>query len=220
MDCWIIVVWSYDYLKSVTTRLSVFRIIISGLDNELSSFIDSLVFENTSSVTKRLRSTCVHEEAVWLPGCCKVLRTKLKLDDTFKSRSELSKVGCLTSHCRFVYIFSIFWNQRKLIWLSNWRRTTSEVYHAAWFAETLTSNCNNITTWKLAKRWVNFCNSIWRSNDFAHVQSVHIFQPSIVPASENTDLIFVIEHSRILSGGRHISALLWFDHIPLKGQQI
>ena len=81
----------------------------------------------------------------------------------------------------------------------------------------MASDGHDVTTGQLAESWLDLSDGVGWTNDFADVQAVHITEPSAIPATEDDELIVLVDHSGILTWGRNVILALRLDNFPLEG---
>jgi hypothetical protein len=94
------------YLEIITSRCTVFAVIVTCLDEEFNRLVYSHFLHETTSKTERVDSSSVQEEAEVTPRGSKVLVTHSELNDTFL-RSMDGVVGRFTVNLSVADVGSI-----------------------------------------------------------------------------------------------------------------
>lgn len=184
-------------LEFVVTGDTVLRVVVSGLDDELSGLSNLLV--GLDSPAERLSGASVQEESERTGGGGEVLLHHHELDYSVL-RSVNCEVGRLAVHLSLTNPLSGN-EQRVLVGDGGSFLSTCEVDLAVVVLEANSPDNEWLATRNLSHLGFNAGNSVRRSNNLGNVEEVKIVQPTGVPSTEDdkAGLIRVVDHGGVLT---------------------
>lgn len=181
--------------------------LVTCLNDELAGLSREAIREETWTVAEGFLGLCVKEEIELDVGRRQVVTCEGQLDDG--DVSLVTKVGSQSTQLSVALDFT--GDERSVFGCAAHSRLSawSEVERARAALEAYTGDGDGDSARDLAEGWVDACDGVGGTNDFADVERKEVIEPAVVPAAEDdkSALALIVAHCSILAGSRPLFVL-------------